>query len=379
MRSICTVMLILVFSLSLAAQITYDTTYTRQWNSKTSEWENFDRIISSYDNGLVTSEMIQVQKDDTWMNYNFKAYYYENGKVIEEFEQYWNESKLKWEDSYRKLYSYDSEGKLMQITHQNIFKGKYINTSKEILIYTSDGRLKEKIIQKFENSEINSEKAWSNFLRYQYYYNSNDILINENLAEWKGNSWENDSFIINYTYNEIGNLIEKTKIKNTGTKTRNLTKETYVLNDQQQLEERFISTWDSRSKTWLDNTKAIYKNNNKGNLVSVILQQKKGKLWNNFLCSDYNGNSSELNTMEIADFMTFSVNPSDYGDNAMISFNNPFNELYCVSILNADGLIIGSATTDKDQIVIDTFNLDRGLYYVELQGSNLYSGKFSIE
>ena len=148
MRSICTLMFILAMSFSLTAQITYDTSFTRQWNSKTSEWENFDRIISSYDNGLVTSEMIQIQKEDQWLNYNFKAYYYENGRIIEEFEQYWNESKLRWEDNYRKLYSYDGEGKLLQITHQNIYKGKYINTSKEILIYTSDGKLKEKIIQK---------------------------------------------------------------------------------------------------------------------------------------------------------------------------------------------------------------------------------------
>jgi hypothetical protein len=77
--------------------------------------------------------------------------------------------------------------------------------------------------------------------------------------------------------------------------------------------------------------------------------------------------------------MTFSVNPSDFGDNAMISFSNPYNELYCVSIINADGLILGSATTNEDQITIDAISLNRGLYYVELQGSNLYSGKFSIE
>ena len=124
MRLIYTMFSFLAISFSLTAQITYDTSYTRQWNGKTSEWEYFDRIISSYDNGLVSSEMIQIKKENQWLNYNFKAYYYDNGRVIEEFEQYWNESKLKWEDNYRKLYSYDGNGKLMQITHQNIFKGK---------------------------------------------------------------------------------------------------------------------------------------------------------------------------------------------------------------------------------------------------------------
>jgi hypothetical protein len=379
MKSICTLVFFLAISISLAAQISYDTSYTRQWNSETSEWENFDRIISSFDNGLITSEMIQIKKDEQWINYNFKAYYYDNGRVIEEFEQYWNESKLKWEDNYRKLYSYDGEGKLMQITHQNIFKGKYINTSKEILIYTSDGKLKEKIIQKFVNRELNTEKAWSNFLKYQYYYNSNDLLINENLAEWKSDSWENDSFNFNYVYDLYGNLIEKIKAKKAGSKERNISKETFVLNAAQQLVEHFICEWDPRKKSWLDNTRAVYENNANGKIVSMIVQQKNENTWDNYFYAEYSGNYSAQNEMNINDLMTFSVYPSDYGDNAMVRFSNPYNELYCVSIMNADGLIIGSATTDKDQISIDALNLDRGLYYLELQGSNLFSGKFSIE
>ena len=79
--------------------------------------------------GLITSEMVQISENDKWINYNFKTYYYNNGHFIEEFEQFWNDLKLRWEDNYRKLYSYDSEGRLIQITHQNIFKGKYINSS----------------------------------------------------------------------------------------------------------------------------------------------------------------------------------------------------------------------------------------------------------
>jgi hypothetical protein len=379
MKSISSIIVIMVVSLGLSAQITYDTSYTRQWNGKTNEWENIDRIIYSYDNSLVTSEMIQIRKDDQWLNYNFKAYYYDNSRVIEEFEQYWNESKLKWEDNYRKLYSYDNEGKLMQITHQNIFKGKYINTSKEILIYSSDGQLKEKVIQKFVDKETNSEKAWSNFLRYQYYYNSNDILINENLAEWSKDSWEGDFFSYNYTYDYNGILIEKTKTKISGKKANNISKEVFVLNADAQLKEHYIAEWESRKKAWEDNTRAIYKTNAEGNLVSIVIQQKNADLWSNFFLANYSGNHEMQNEIKIDDLMTFSVNASDYGDNAIVKFSNPYKDLYCVSIINADGQLMGSATTDKDQILIDAINLDRGLYYLELQGSNLYSGKFSIE
>jgi len=371
--------MMMVVSFSLSAQITYDTTCTRQWNSKTNEWESFDRIISSYENSLVTSEMIQIKKEDQWVNYNFRAYYYENGRVIEEFEQYWNESKIKWEDNYRKLYSYDGEGKLMQIMHQNIFKGKYINSSKEILIYTSDGKLKEKIIQKFSNKEADLEKAWSNFLRYQYYYNSNDLLINENLAEWKKESWEENSVKFNYSYDIYSNLIEKTKIKKTGANERNLIRETFVYNEQGNLQEHYVSDWVNRGKIWMDNYRALYKNNIAGNIVSMNVQKNEDEKWNNYICSDFSGNNNTMKEIEIADLMTFSVSSADFGNKATLQFSNPYNESYYVSIHNSDGQLISSAITNKNQISIDAMNLDRGLYFVELQGSNIYSGKFSIE
>lgn len=379
MKLICTIIMMMAVSFSLTAQITYDTTFTRQWNSKTNEWESFDRIISSYEDGLVTSEMIQIKKEDQWVNYNFRAYYYENGRVIEEFEQYWNESKIKWEDNYRKLYSYDSQGKLMQIMHQNIFKGKYINSSKEIMIYTSDGKLKEKIIQKFSNKEADLEKAWSNFLRYQYYYNSNDLLINENLAEWKNESWEENNVKFNYSYDNYGNLIEKTKIKKTGTDERNLIRDTFVYDEHGNLQEHYVSDWVNRGKTWVDNYRALYKNNEAGNIVSMNVQKNEDEKWNNYICSDFSGNNNTIKEIEIADLMTFSVSSADFGNKATLQFSNPYKESYYVSIHNSNGQLISSAITNKNQISIDAMYLDRGLYFVELQGSNIYSGKFSIE
>jgi hypothetical protein len=167
--SICTAIISLIISDNLNSQITYDTSFTRQWNIVSNDWENFDRIITTYDNGLVISELTQIKQNDLWVNKNLNAYYYKDGHVIEEFEQYWNDAKLRWEDNYRKIYLYDSESKLIQITHQNTFKGKYVNSSNEILIYTSEGKLMEKVIQK-------CEKVRTHFLKYQYNYNSNDLL-----------------------------------------------------------------------------------------------------------------------------------------------------------------------------------------------------------
>lgn len=379
MRLICMLLMMSVVSTGISGQVTYDTTFTRQWNGSTNNWEDFDRIITSIENGLVTSELIQIIKKEQWVNYNFKAYYYENGHVKEEFEQYWNDSKFKWEDNYRKLYSYDGEGKLMMILHQNIFKGKYINTSKEIMIYSADGQLKEKIIQKFSdaNKEVSAEKTWSNFLRYQYYYNANDLLINENLAEWNKDSWDNNYIRINYSYDFYGNLTEKLKQKVNGSKTRNLLQESFTYDDLKNIETHFIAEWNKQSKIWKADYKTVYENGT-SNKVAVVIQKMDDGKWNNYFASNISRNGLTKHN-DFSEMMAFSLSPVSFGSKASLKFSNPYNESYYVSVHNADGQLICSSLTKKEEIIFNTLNLDCGLYFVELQGSNLYSGKFSIE
>ena len=372
MKTIFFLILSVLISTNLFSQVNYDTTYSRHWNSSSNSWENLDRIVTTYINGLMASELIQINEDDQWINYNLKAYYYNNAKIIEEFEQYWNDNKLKWVDNYRKLFKYNNDGKLVQITHQNIYKGKYIDTSKEILIYSSDGKLKEKVIQ-------NYEEAWTNFLRYQYYYNSDDLLMDENLAYWKNYQWGNPSFNYECTYDEQGKLIEKTKYRVKGEKQTLLAKEEFIYNGNGNLEEQKVLTWNSKKKKWFDSNRALYFYNEAGNTINMITQKIIRNKWINDLNSEFSEVKNIDYNFEIADSMTFAVGPSNTKGEATVEFTNPYNEFFQVSIIDESGVMIASVITDKNEISIETVNLNSGLYFVELQGSNLYSGKFSIE
>jgi len=372
MRTICLIILSVLISTNLFSQINYDTTYSRHWNSSSNSWENLDRIVTTYINGLMASELVQVNEDDQWINYNLKAYYYNNGKIIEEFEQYWNNSKLKWVDNYRKLFNYNNDGKLIQIRHQNIYKGKYIDTSKEILIYSSDGKLQEKIIQ-------NYEEAWTNFLRYQYYYNAADLLMDENLAYWKDYEWGSPSFSYQSIYDQNGNVVEKTKLQNKGKKQNTLTKEAYSYDNNGNLEEHIVFNWNSKKKKWINSNRALYTYNDAGNAVNMITQKNVRNKWVNDLSSDFSGINDIDYNYELADSMTFAVSPSNAKGKATVEFTNPYKEFFQVSIIDEAGELIASVLTDKNEISIETVNLNSGLYFVELQGSNLYSGKFSIE
>ena len=372
MRTIFFLILSVLISTNLFSQVNYDTTYSRHWNSNSNSWENLDRIVTTYINGLMASELVQVNDDDQWINYNLKAYYYNNGKIIEEFEQYWNDSKLKWVDNYRKLFKYNNDGKLVQIRHQNIYKGKYIDTSKEILIYSSDGQLQEKIIQ-------NYEEAWTNFLKYQYYYNADDLLMDENLAYWKDYEWGNPSFNYQCVYDQQGNLVEKTKYQVKGQKQITLTKEEFTYNSNGDLEEQIVSNYNSKKKKWVNSNRALYAYNDAGNAINMITQKIVRNNWVNDLNSEILGNNDADYNYELADSMTFAVSPSNTKGQATVEFTNPYNEFFQVSIVYETGEMIASVITDKNAISIETVNLNSGLYFVELQGSNLYSGKFSIE
>lgn len=370
MRSIYLTTVITLISLSLFSQITTDTIYSFDWNDKAESWGEFDRKIATYNNGLKAAEILQVQEDGIWVNYNFKAYYYDNGKLVEEFEQYWNDIKLRWDDNYRLLYSYDKYGNLTTLTHQNIFNDKYVNSMREIMTYTPDGKLIEKVIQKYE-------EAWSNFIKYKYFYNAKELLTEENLAYWDAGTWSNNSFVINFDYDSKNRLIEKTKTKLSENGKEKLIWEEFFYDGNGYIEEHNV--YEYSKKGWESKNRALYVNNTKGNVISMLAQYWDKKDWANYSFTDYPGNFIASPIASYDENSSVVVYPDFFNNRAKVEFDNPYNELYYVRVLNQDGNIIGSATTSDNEISISLKNLRKGLYFVELQGSNSFSGKFSIK
>ena len=371
MRSIYTTLIGILLSLAVFAQSSSDTTYTREWNKKAESWTYFDRIISTYDNGTLVSELVQLFEGDSWVNYNQITYNYNKGLVIEELENYWDFRHETWVRSFRKIYSY-SNGRLQQVLHQNVFNDVYVNSQREVMHYSEDGKLIEKKVQKFE-------EAWSNFLKYQYYYNTNDLIFEENLTYWGGGDWGEEGFSVSYVYDDQDNVVNKTKFKIKGSDRKNLVQESFSDNDDGRLDNHLVSEWSALGGKWGNKTRAVYVNDMNGYIVSMLNQNRNKKEWINFLYTDFRGDNDPITGMDIAEGMTFSIYPVNYGKKAMIEFENPFSETYFVKVVDMNGQLIGSATTNNNEVSIDARRMGRGLYYVELQGRNSYSGSFSIE
>ena len=371
MKSIYISLIVVLFSFSAFSQITPDTTFSKQWDSETQSWKAYTRTITTYKNHLINSELVQVFKDKKWVNYSFKGYYYNNGMLIEEVEQYWNDSKLKWVDNFRMLYTYDENGNLIKLLQQNFYDGKFVSTRKEKMDYYPNGELKEKIIQK-----VTEDQAWTNFLRYKYYYNADDLLIEENLTYWDGNDWDNNSYITSYTYDSNGNLTEKTKVYCRKNKKENNTKEEFIYGKDNQLQEYAIYNWSK--KHWTKRNRIIYSANEVSR--TVLCQVWTKNEWKNYTSTKLGNNSKAIATVDDLDYsISFDIHSNRFGTKAIIEFDNPYNERYFVRVVNEDGLIVNAETTNGTEISIDSNYLEGGLYYIELQGSNSFSGKFSIE
>jgi len=101
--------------------------------------------------------------------------------------------------------------------------------------------------------------------------------------------------------------------------------------------------------------------------------------WYNNLYTEYSsGKTINLQT-PVEKEITFTINSNPFKKKTKIEFENPEKERFIVKIVTEKGDLISSCVTSSNQIKIEKNKLESGLYYVELQGNDFYTGKFSIE
>ncbi|MBN1340054.1 MAG: hypothetical protein JXA03_12065 [Bacteroidales bacterium] len=354
------------------AQITTDTTYMNQWNSKSSAWDQFDRTIEYYNQDIKISELTQVFDQDRWINYSFKAITYgKNGEISEEVEQFWNDLQLRWEDNTLIRYQYDKEGNLTEILYQNIYNGLINNGYREVFSYYADNKVKEKIRQHFENS-------WGNFLKTGYIYNQ-DLLSEETICYWEDNKWSSSFIVDKHRYNPDGKLVSKMKSKVENGNETNISKEEYIINTYGMLEELTVSRWNEKKSSWINENKVLFSNDLSGNTISCLSMTWQRNQWSNYMFTEFsNGKIINLRT-PLEHEMTFTITANPYRKIARIEFENPGNESFVVKVVDQNGKLVNTCHTSGNLVKFENMALDSGLYYVEFQGNEFYSGKFSIE
>ena len=179
--------------------------YYYEWDSQSTQWENYERDEYAYESGVMTQLIIYLwnSMNEEW-NYNSKLLFtYEDGAMTGIVIYTWDWESDDWLYSEKYDMLYDENGQMTEAYYSQWNNGmqQWIAVGKRELIY-EDGLLMTDLYSAWNGS------SWVEFKKYEYSYNGNDISLeidyvwNNNQNEWK----EDEKY--EYFYDDQQNLSE---------------------------------------------------------------------------------------------------------------------------------------------------------------------------
>jgi len=142
--------------------------------------------------------------------------YQEDGSLIEiKTHIVWSNNQ--WENSWRNIYSYDAENKLIEELDQGWQNNMWNDVFRGYYYYDVNNNLIEFLVQ---------SSVGINFLRYLYSYDVNNNRIERIRQMWDVNVWENGGRVL-YAYNADNDLTEEIIQEWGGSEWINIDKYTY--------------------------------------------------------------------------------------------------------------------------------------------------------
>ncbi len=188
-----TTSLFMIIVLTLISSIIYSQTIDLSQSQN-----NFHRIPPK-DGSLLEIKTLLNWKNNQWENSWRNIYSYDSeNKLIEELDQGWNNNM--WNDVFQGYYYYDTNNNLIEFLVQSSVG---INFLRYLYSYDVNNNRIESIRQMWNGSE------WDNGGRVLYTYNINNDITEEIVQEWNGSVWINvDKYTYSYIVTEIENVEE---------------------------------------------------------------------------------------------------------------------------------------------------------------------------
>ena len=160
--------------------------------------KNIQRIYKE-DGSLLEIRTILEWNNDQWENSWRSIYSYDTeNKLIEETDQGWTNNI--WNDIFQVFYSYDTNNNLIEMLAQSASGTNYL---RYLYSYDTNNNRIEEIRQMWNETE------WDNGDRVLYSYNTNNDLTEETIQEWNGSEWiNNEKYTYSYLVTEVGRIEE---------------------------------------------------------------------------------------------------------------------------------------------------------------------------
>ncbi len=339
------------------------------------DWEDFKRTIVTINGELTLTELVQIPlKKNIWENYSLRVFAYnKNNQLVQVLDRYWQSGMETWDDNYLMLYEYNSENQIKRLTHTNIYNSKPFLCSREFYTYNDAGQISEKIIQRYENNE------WVNFMKTSFIRPATDILIAEENYYWKDGSWGNKHSATKYNYGNDGELSSKEIEVNIAGIPLVKSRQEMKYNTDGMLGSVTGYILNEKNLGWEPQHKMTFSYQPDAKIYSRDCQIWSEGEWEHYILCSSSSDIPNLFEKQIADDMSVCILPGNTNKSLTIAFDNFSHENFKVRLLNCYGGEITSITTDGCEVTLNTRELDEAEYYIEIQGSSLYSGKLSLD
>jgi hypothetical protein len=199
-----------------------------QRKNSTIDWKSYKKYSYSYnDTNQLSDEIIQLWREEKWLDYRRYTYYYDVNRVLIEKIESASYRSSPWHLLYKTTYYYNDQKQLSMILTQKPFGDFWANNKKGIYTYRPDGNL-DKFIEYEAASNFSDD--WEPRITEVYSYNELDQLVNVDYNYiYKYSPIK--SIIAIYEYDETGKLSREEVETSTGGNVEELTQTFYYYND----------------------------------------------------------------------------------------------------------------------------------------------------
>lgn len=368
------ILILFLSSLALpASHIIIDTLNSYQWDTRKHDWTAFERKIVVYNDKDKLSEITQILCKKNWTNYSMRSYIYDKSTVLQEMtEKFWSENLRTWTNNYREIYKYNDYNQVDSIIHYNIFEDKVFEDAIELITYNAEGRPLKRVYQQYADQ-------WTNQMIYEYSYDGRNITC-ESISYWDQDKWEKPLYKTSYQYDADGKLVKLIKRQRKNMEDyQSIACEIFKYDKNGKILSQSSQVWDHADGSWEETSKTEYTRDYNGNIESGITRLCEEGNWYNFQREEYIADQNNIPAKAVSGDLSFWVVPSRFKNSMTIEFDNPENLLFKVRIMNSKGNVINKSVIPDNRITLDTRNISKGEYFIEITGDGRFAGKFIID
>jgi len=335
-----------------------------KWNTDEQQWENDTTYYKEYDEN--ENLLVRIINEGYWDNYKY-IYTFENENLIEEL-HLWNING--WKNSSKRLYTYDNNGNLIQdiIQDWNNDTEEWINEWQHLYTYDNNE------IQQITNEWNSDTEEWIVRWKSIDTYDNNGNLTQELMIDWNNNTEEWINWYQHlYTYNSNGNQTQNLyqNWNNSSEEWKSIYQYLYIYDNNENQIQELKQSWNSSSEEWINNNQTLYTYDENGNQTQELKQNWNSDTgeWNNGFKYDYFW--SELEVVNITEINNnkIIVYPNPASDKIQFSssvlLDNSIIEIYTIS-----GKLVNNISANNNN-EIDISNLSKGIYIIKISSETV--------